>query len=33
MRSFILAALLLVALPAAAVKTMRVDYYHTGNDH
>ena len=33
MKSLILAALLLVALPAAAVKTMRVDYYHTGNDH
>jgi len=33
MKSFILAALLLIAIPAAAIKTMRLDYYHTGNEH
>jgi hypothetical protein len=33
MKSFILAALLLLSIPAAAIKAMRVDYYHTGNDH
>jgi hypothetical protein len=34
MKKLILAALLLSALPAlAALQTMRVDYYHIGNDH
>ncbi len=34
MKKLFLAALIVFALPAmAAPKTMRVDYYHTGNDH
>jgi hypothetical protein len=34
MKKFALTALLLFAVPLfAAPKTMRVDYYHTGNDH